>query len=328
MSWFGSYLHNRRQYVSINGIKSSTKIISYGVPQGSLLGLSLFLFFINDLPSVIENAQITLFADDTTISFSHPNYTSLIQNVNTNLSNVYSWCIANKLTINVSKTESILISKRKLENHSELSPIFLGNDSIQFSSSCKFLGVTIDERLSFQTHLNLTANKLSQTVGLLYRIRNLLDERAKLAFYYGLLYPILNYNIIFWGGTYSSSLDPIFILQKRAIRIICNAPYNYHTTSLFHRLKILKLTDIYRYNVCIHMFHKLKFSNLYAVTHTLNTRNRSMATPVYHRLTCTQHAVSFLGPTIWNSLPSSLKQIDGLPTFRKELKNFFINSYD
>ena len=99
-------MDNRKKYVLIKNTNSSVKTISFGIPQGSVMGPILFLFYVNDLPTIIDPAKTILYADDTTISFSHSNFDYLIQTMNNSysLASIFSWCIANKLTINATKT--------------------------------------------------------------------------------------------------------------------------------------------------------------------------------------------------------------------------------
>ena len=114
LSWFRSYLNNRVQYVSIGSSKSSEKYIKIGVPQGSILGPILFLIFINDLPRVSNELSYTLFADDTTLTYSHSNYPYLLNSLNVELELINSWTKSNKLTVNVLKTELMLVTMRNL----------------------------------------------------------------------------------------------------------------------------------------------------------------------------------------------------------------------
>ena len=136
----------------------------------------------------------------------------------------------------------------------------------------------------------------------------------------------MNYNIIVWGGTYSVHLQNLIKLQKRSIRIISNASYRAHTDPLFYNLKVLKLKDMYLYNLCVYMFKKVRGGGSME-RHDLNTRFRNLVPVQYHRLTGTQKAVSFAGPSTWNSLPESLKAIENLSNFKKELKRYLINRY-
>ena len=106
--WFQNYLHNRKQYTFINGVKSSLSNILTGVPQGSVLGPLLFLILINDLPNASNLLLTLLFADDTTLQLNSSDVQNLFNTANSELNKVAEWFSANKLTLNLSKTKYIL----------------------------------------------------------------------------------------------------------------------------------------------------------------------------------------------------------------------------
>ena len=107
--WFKSYLANRRQFCRINGVSSKVEEISYGVPQGSCLGPLLFLIYINDLPFCLRNSEATIYADDTTISYSSKSVSGLNAKLNNDLHCLEEWLHGNKLTINVTKTQAMIV---------------------------------------------------------------------------------------------------------------------------------------------------------------------------------------------------------------------------
>ena len=139
---------------------------------------------------------------------------------------------------------------------------------------------------------------------------------ARLDFYYAFIFPYLSYNVIVWGGTSNSYIKPIVIQQKRILRTICNSSRLEHTTPLFSNLKLLKFQDIYKFSMCVHM-HKSIAAGNFAASHNVNTRNNNLAAPLFHCLTTCQHAVSFRGPQLWNSLPLYLRNTEYLPLFKK-----------
>ena len=113
LDWFKSYLSDRTQKVYINGFLSESRNVTHGVPQGSVLGPLLFLLYINDMPYCSEILKFHLFADDTSIFFSHKNQHELEIIVNNELKKVSDWLSANRLTLNVAKSNFLLLSKKK-----------------------------------------------------------------------------------------------------------------------------------------------------------------------------------------------------------------------
>ena len=148
LNWFISYLEKRYQTCKINNVKSSRKLIKFGVPQGSNLGPLLFLLYVNDLPNCLDQAKPSMFADDTNISASAESVNELEEKLNTDLSNIYQWLVANKLTLNVSKTEYMIIGSRNNLSKINVDPtIKIGGESINRVKTTKSLGVVIDDKL-------------------------------------------------------------------------------------------------------------------------------------------------------------------------------------
>jgi hypothetical protein len=116
LTWFHSYLTDRTQRCCVNGHLSSNRPITYGVPmQGSILGPLLFLVYINDLPNCLNNGLSSMYADDTNISFQSSNLTDLEEMINTDLSSLNTWLNANRLSLNITKTEFMVIAWLSIE---------------------------------------------------------------------------------------------------------------------------------------------------------------------------------------------------------------------
>ena len=149
LKWFESYLTNRTQKVCINGTFSESCNVKFGVPQGSVLGPLLFLLYINDMPNSSNILKIHLFADDTSIFFSHKNLKELESIVNNELSKVSDWLIANKLTLNVDKSNFLLISPSRKNTTNKIN-LSINNEAIAQKDCIKYLGVLLDKNLSWK----------------------------------------------------------------------------------------------------------------------------------------------------------------------------------
>ena len=278
----------------------------------------------NDVTSISETLYPTLFADDTTFSVSNNDYSSLVSNLNHELQIFNEWTVANRLTINVTKTELLIISNCKPDNSDH--DIHLNNEFLKYSDTCSFLGVTLDNKLNFSNHIKSISSKLAKNTGIYYKIRENFTVEASLNFYYGFIFPFISYNIIVWGATYPTHLNPIIIQQKRFIRLMAGVERSAHTTPIFFKFKILKLLDVYRYFTLIYMFHALK-KGIYTVRHDRATRNSDMASSSFHRLTLSQHCISFAGPKIWNEIPCYIRNIESLTLFKRKLKQYLVDQY-
>ena len=192
--------------------------------------------------------------------------------------------------------------------------------------SGKFLGITLDNKLNYRLHIKEICTKISRSIGILYKLRTLVSPATLRTVYHSLIYSYLNYCIIVWGGTYRTHLHPLEVLQKRALRTICNIPGRSHTEPLFKLNNLLKLSDVYHYYLSIHMYKNGLYSE-YTRNHSHNTRNRSSLLPAYHRLTSTQNSFSYVAPSIWNTIPIPIRESRNVDIFKSSLKKHFISQY-
>ena len=189
LDWFISYLSGRKQYVSVNGHISGYCEITCGVPQGSVLGPLLFLIYINDLPSVSKSLAFYLLADDTNIYFEASDLFILQKVLNRELRHVKKWLDANKLSVNIDKTNFAVFHSpaRKLTE-----PIVLkfGRKKISRTDHVRFLGVLLDQTLGWKPHLVELSKRLSRSVGIFYKLRHYVPADTLKTVYYALFYPL------------------------------------------------------------------------------------------------------------------------------------------
>ena len=162
--WFKSYLSNRSQFVTYNGVASTANPINRGVPQGSILGPLLFLMYINDLYNVCQESVPILFADDTNLFYSGSYLDDLARRINDELCNISTWLKVNKLSLNIKKTHYIIFHRKK--EHISVQ-IKIENETIDEVKQTKFLRVVIDSKLSWKKHFALVCGKLSRSIGMM-----------------------------------------------------------------------------------------------------------------------------------------------------------------
>ena len=196
-----------------------------------------------------------------------------------------------------------------------------------------FLGVVLDENLSWKPHITNVARKISKSIGIIYKASFCLPTSSLCTLYYSLVYPYLIYCISVWGSTYSSNLNRIFLLQKKVIRIMSRSSYLARTDPLFKQLKILKLHNLYLFQVGKFMFLFKKgllpdvFNDMFPLTnqvHSYITRNSN----AFYRFSCRtnmrQFAIRFQGPKFFNTLNRELQNSDKLFRFKTKLKEFLL----
>ena len=165
---------------SVNGALSGTKLVTCGIPQGSILGPLLFLIYINDLPNSLEYSSTRMFADDTTLTVSGKSIQDVEVAINHDLTNVKQWLSANRLSLNLVKTEYLLIGSRYNINNLLAAPnVFVGDTPIKKVKETKALGVHIDEFLSWDKRID----KIAKKIGAIRRLKSCVDHNTLICAY-------------------------------------------------------------------------------------------------------------------------------------------------
>ena len=336
LNWFKSYLVNRCQFVEYNGVKSDEKVITCGVPQGSILGPLLFLIYINDLSQVSDKIFSLLFADDSNMFTSGKQVDTLIETMNSELEKVIEWLNVNKLSLNLKKTHYMIFRKRR-EKVLSSKELIMNGTKIDITCKTKFLGVMIDENLTFAPHLIYLKGKISRSLGILYKCRKYFDSDVLLTLYNSFIYPYFTYCISIWGNTYQTYLDPLIKLQKRAIRIIGGVDRRSHTSPLMQKYRLLPLRKIYIYAVQILMFrynHCLLpdvFSDFFTRNsdiHSRVTRQINQFHVPLYKTTPLIRSFRCSGVTIYNYFYNKIDMYATIITYKKHLKGFLLDNDD
>ena len=236
LKWFESYLGNREQYVTYNGISSSK--------QGSILGPLLFFIYIKDLCLVCKHTSAILFADDTNLFSSGKDLKTLESTTNNELSNISLWLKVNKLSLNIKKTHYMIFCRRKKLYHNVKLLIGQAIDEVH---KTKFLGTIMDNKLTWKWHIDHIAGKISRGIGMIIKARQYLNKSGLMSLYYYFIYPYLTYCNHIWGATYKTRLKRLVILQNKAVRILSHARNRTSSDPLYKKLDIMKVENINTY---------------------------------------------------------------------------------
>ena len=281
LKWFTSYLVDRQQYVSVNGHCSNYLNITCGVPQGSVLGPLLFLIYINDLPNSTKVLTFYLFADDTNIYFESSDLILLQKTINKHLKRVKKWLDANKLALNLDKTNFVLFHSYQKK---VTEPVILKfcRKKIQQEKCVKFLGVLLDSALSWKYHLAALAKKLARTSGLFFKTRHLIPFDTIKLLYHAIFSPFSYYGIVVWGVASECFMNPVSVQQKKVIRAITFNDSSSPSEPLFLKLGLLKLDDIFNLQLvsfvyaCINRLAPPVFDNYFNYISNIHDHSRQL----------------------------------------------------
>ena len=245
LDWFTSYLTNRTQYVKLGNVESNSLQIVCGVPQGSTLGPLLFLLYINDLANSSDMLSFRLFADDANIFYATKTSRDLEAVMNSELQKVIDYCNLNKLSINMKKTNFMIITSPQKPTVHNINIL-----NIDRKTSIKYLGIYLDEHLNWKTQIAHVQDKLTKNLGIFYQLRSYLNLKMLRQLYYALIYPYLNYGAMCWGNTYQTNLNKISTKQNKCIRSIFFANKREPSFPYYQILEILKFENVVRFKIC------------------------------------------------------------------------------
>ena len=334
LNWFKSYLSNRQQTIESEAGLADFAHVRYGVPQGSILGPTLFLLFINDLPLYFNNCSSALFADDATAHTHSKNVDTIENNLQNEFGNTLLWSKDNKMQVHLTKTTCMLAGTRQRLNESRPLTIQADGINIQTVSQQKILGVYIDETLTWNPQIDHLCSPISSKISLLRQLATYVPTQAQKLYYQGYILPLLDYGSITWGATSDANLERLEKLQKRAARIILHADFTTSSSLMFEELGWLSVFDRLKYNKAIMTYKALNnqtpeyISDLLkpmSEVHSLNLRsseNGSLFVPRSKSSLC-DGSFSCSAPRLWNSLPQAVKNAESLKVFKQSLKSSF-----
>ena len=225
----------------INGVLSDKAILKCGVLQGSILGPLLFLIYINDLTNIADYATTRMYADDTNMAFTADCILELQHDMNVDLQYLQNWLIPNRLTLNVLKTEYMLVgSRQRIATLTQGLNLSMNGISLKKVSSSKCLGIEIDEFLTWDTHINSVSKKVSSGIAVLKKIKPFIPTSNLINVYKAVVEPYFDYCSIVWDNLSDRLTDKVQKLQNRVITGATESSYDvynckWYDSDLFKR---------------------------------------------------------------------------------------------
>jgi hypothetical protein len=319
---FKSFLSDRRQVVKLSAgdgtLVSDTGHVNIGIPQGSALGNSMFLVFVNDLPSAITTGLPVLFADDTTVIVSARTYEQLSEKIHNTCGQLQHWFTTNGLLLNLAKSNVMVFSGR----HVALPPCIY-DVPMPLCSECRFLGFMLDSNLNWKCHVDKLCDKLGSAVFVLRKLKPLISKVSLRSVYFAMFHSLMSYGTLMWGN--STDANRVLILQKRALRTMAGVKTRHSCRGIFVENRIMTHYSLYLFEVL--MFVRSNFSSFTKVdvaNKVIRSTGRLRTVP--RRMALAGKNPRVIGPTFYERLPQELKNETSNEKFKSRLRNFLLEN--
>ena len=320
--WFKNFLSDRYICTRLNGNISSFLIISCGVPQGSILGPILFSIYINDINFACNLSTPFLFADDGALFFEDCCRISLI-NMKIELLTIIKWLCVNKLSFNASKTEFMIFDNQ--DQIDKLSVNIL--DTIITIDECKvtkYLGLMLDNKLTFKHHIDHIKKKIAKRIGAMYRSSKLLPVKYRKMFANALMLPQFDYLDTIYCRASKTKLAELDLLYKKVAKIALGVPQIESSLTVYKDMKWLPLHLRRQLHLSSYMFRIMNdncptnFKNKFRY---ISGGRNSESCNLYLNRSASHKEFHYLGAKCWNNLPHDIRTLNDISCFSKVYKN-------
>lgn len=256
------------------------------------------------------------------------------------LASLNDYFCANKLKLNASKTQLVCFRKKGQNFDSQNIPVKIDNQSLNFTDHVTFLGLILDEHLTWENHCNNVANKIARTCGVLNRVKKVLPLHSLLAIYHSLVQSHYSYGLEVWGASSAKSIKRINILQKKSIRSVTRAHWLAHSEPRLKKLEILKIADQHKLQTVSLVYDMLRgySPDIFNFQLSLNINQNDInlrssvaqpnnLRPPHSTRMSDQKFFSHCAIDNWNSLPNEIKQCSSRKSFKSSAKKHFLSTY-
>ena len=326
-----NYLQNRYQKTISNGKMSKLNQITFGVPQGSILGPLFFLIYINDIQGVLGDNLYHLYADDTVIYCINESSKHAEMELQLLLNKFSKWCDINALTINTNKTKTMLFGSRNRIKNAYKPSLYIKNDQLQLVPTYKYLGINLDQTLNFKYHLDSLINNITFKLYMFSNVRRFLNEKSAITVYKTMLMPFFDYCDVVYMFSCSCELQKLDRHHIRGMRTCLDGGNNIEENDRFIKCNVSKLGN--RRSVHLRNF-MFKFKK--NVSYLVNNDNKNINTrlhdgPVFKvthpNSEPIKRSVKYAGALEWNNLDADVRNIEDLFKFKRLQKSWVLNTF-
>ena len=326
VEWIDSYLTSRKQRVYANGTYSSYMAIQQGVPQGSVLGPLFYIIYANDLASIIKHCKVALYADDTVLYMAGNNFNCSVLAMQKDIDSISQWCVLNGITVNTEKSKVMVFGSNRTLGRLPPFEVKFGDLTLQSVCSYKYLGVTIDNQLNYNLHVNRIVASVSSKLKQFQRMRSFLTVKAALLIYKSMMLPILEYGDLFLSAATVKNRKRLQVLQNKGLRCALNAGSEMRTDDLHVEANLLKLEHRRELHVLNFMYGEA--NNVNNLTHrakdvmVTRSQNKKLVKIRRPKTEKFKKSLSYKGPRKWNSLPHDIHHTLDKGHFKMLAKNW------
>ena len=338
LAWLKSYLTDRSQMVSVHGVHSQRSQLTFGVPQGSVLGPILFIMYRTPLSDLIEKHALRheSFADDTQLfnSGSLKDVPKLIETQQKCINDIGDWMLENKLKLNEEKTEVLFVIPPSLKNDPSIpSSMLVAGNVIPLSLQVRNIGVIFDDTMSFEHQISAVVKASYFEIRKISSIRHYLTTEATKTLVCSLVLTRLDYANSLLAGSTDKLLGKLQKVQNHAARLVTKTRMRHHITPVLHSLHWLDIKKRIQYKVAT-MCHSYfigtaphymsdmltRYRNLPQLRSASDTNQLMNPKRKLNKSTVGERSFSFQGPSVWGSLPRELRDIECQKAFKSSLK--------
>ena len=330
LKWFKEYLADRTQVTKYGDMSDAQNSI-HGVPQGTVLGPTLFILYMNDIVNAVKKCKIQMFADDTVIYVMGDRVDHIINTLNEELSNLFEWLNNNSMCLNVTKTKMMIIKNKNCKINTVITDVQINKSVIERVVQYKYLGCIIDENLTFSEHFKFVTNKIAKKTNVLNRISKNLSSWTRLTIYKSIIAPHLYFCSTLLFLMNNTDLDILQKRQNRALRIILGCNRYAHRIDMLQATNLLSVRQTIVYSSMIFVYkmlnsllpnHLLKYCTFVRDIHEYDTRSRDNFYIARVSTSSSQNNLFYKGLRQYNNLPNNIRFAKDLNEFKHLCKSY------
>jgi hypothetical protein len=317
LGWFRTYLTNRRHKTKINNILSTELTSEYGIPQGSVLGPFLFIIYINDLYSLPLKAEVITFADDTSLLYNGPTVQHILDNFQYDQRILLPWFRNNLMHLNAGKCKFMVFAYKTPEWANTIQ-VKTDEGLIERVKEIKYLGVIIDEKLTWKQHSIYLQSKLRKQNYLFYHLKNYFNSWHLRKLYVPLYESVFSYGIIHWGA--SACVKPIKVRQNKVCRSILSLNKRTSEKDIYQTIQKMRVEELYRYRLLMYLFKNKNSFHLHNTELVTRTGSTTRAKLLIYNKEHSRKQAKYQAQRLFNGLPAILRGETVLSKFKRAIR--------